>query len=58
MKKSKSKLKINGARLTEHLATDNVYNWLIVEGIKKFQAGASGKLMDAFLIHQGILVED
>lgn len=58
MKKLKSKFKVDDSRLIEQLDTNDVCNWLIIEGVKKFQIGTSGKLMDDFLIYMNILVKD
>ena len=51
----KKSLRLNNEAIATQLDKDDVCNWLVIEGLKKFNEGKLGKNMENFLIHIGVL---
>lgn len=54
-KNKKVQLVVNDEAVATQLSTDSSYNWIIVEGLNKFNEGKIGKNTEYFLTTMGIL---
>ena len=54
-KNKKVQLVVNAEAVAAQLSTDSVYNWIIVEGLNKFNEGKMGKNTEYFLTTMGVL---
>lgn len=49
-------LRLNAEVIASQLDKDDVCNWIVIEGLKKFNEGGKlGKNMEHFLTHIGVL---